>query len=291
MTLSTERASLRISPGAPATEATALVMSAAKAKYLLETIVSGAYESAIQAAALSLLLGVCVRTQDASRMLSFRHILIDDSEVMLFALTYGDEVGLGGEAVEALRKLYRGIAGAKRDLVGVLSPRNGRKFDREIAQGAAQSWRKIVELARAAIEHLQRAVKGRLHETYERDGRTVADFLRQAGAGDANAFDDKGALRLPRLEQRRRLPRLAVQQSCQIVMSSGAHRAKLADVSTQGLAVISEIAPFVGETVGIVLADGRRLGATVVRMQGAKIGLRLAKALASSDPLFAAGRS
>ena len=126
-------------------------------------------------------------------------------------------------------------------------------------------------------------------KSYERDARTVVNFLRQAAAGDDTAFDSQGALRLPRLEQRRSLPRLPIRQACQIILSSGAHRAQLADVSTQGLAVLCDVASSVGETVTVVLEDGRRLGAAVVRIQGAKIGLRLAKALAASDALFAAG--
>jgi hypothetical protein len=288
MTHIVERVSPRKDAAAPASEAAAFAMNGAKANYLLETIVCGAYESAMQVAALALLLGVCARTGDASRVLSFRHILIDDSEVMLFALSYGEDIGLDGQAVEALRKLYRGIGEAKRDLAKLMGVRNAGNVERQSAQSAAQSWRRIVELARAAIEHAQKAVKSRLHETYERDGRTVANFLRQAAAGDANAFDSEGALRLPRLEQRRRLPRLPIHQSCQLILSRGTHRAHLEDVSTQGLAVVCNVAPVIGETVTVVLQDGRRLGATVVRLQGAKIGLRLAKALAASDVLFAA---
>jgi hypothetical protein len=282
MTLTVEPASPRASEAAP------LVMGKDKANYLLETIVCGAYESALQVAALALLLNACARTGDTSRVLSFRHILIDDSEVMLFALSYGEDIGLEGPAVVALRNLYRGIAAAKRDLAKQMEPRNARKLERATVQSAAQSWRRIVELARAAIEHLQKAVKSRLHESYERDARTVIEFLRQAAAGDANAFDSQGALRLPRLEQRRSLPRLPIRQDCQILLSSGAHRAQLTDVSTRGLAILCEVAPSVEETVTIVLQDGRRLGATVVRIQGAKIGLRLAKALAANDALFAA---
>jgi PilZ domain len=273
----------------PASEAASLVLGAAKANYLLETIVCGAYETAMQVAALALLLGVCARSGDTARVLSFRHILIDDSEVMLFALSYGEDIRLEGPAVEALRNLYRGIATAKRDLAKQMDPRNARKVERATVQSAAQSWRRIVELARAAIEHLQKTVQSRLHESYARDARTVVNFLRQAAAGDAGAFDSQGALRLPRLEQRRSLPRLPIKQPCQIILSSGAHRAQLADVSTQGLAVLCDVAPCVGETVTVFLQDGRRLGATVVRIQGAKIGLRLAKALAASDALFAAG--
>ena len=189
---------------APASRAAALVMGGAKAKYLLETIVCGAYESAMQVAALALLLGVCARTGDASRVLSFRHILIDDSEVMLFALSYGEDIGLRRR--RRSKPYATSIAGSPAPsatspscwTLGTPASSSAKPHIARRSRGAS-----IVELARAAIEHLQKAVKPRLHETYERDARTVVNFLRQAAAGDDTAFDSQGALRLPRLEQRR----------------------------------------------------------------------------------------
>jgi hypothetical protein len=270
------------------TEAEPHAFTPEKADYLLETIVCGAYESAMQVAALAALLSVCTRTGDASRMQSFRHILIDDSEVMLFALSYREDIGLGAQAVESLQMLYRGMAGAKRSLAPLMKSKGAGAHDREAARSAAQVWRQIAEAAAKAIEQLQDIVRARLHPTYERDGRRVIGFLRQAVNGDGKVFDKQGALVLPVLEQRRTMPRYPVRQACKIVMSTGAHRAQLADVSKQGMAIVCSVSPVVGETVTVELLDGRKLGATVVRTQGDKIGLRLARSLAMSDPLFAA---
>ena len=266
-----------------------VVLTPAKADYLLEIIVCGAYESAMQVAAFAILLSAGARTGEASRLLSFRHIVIDDSEVMLFALSYCEDIGLGRGSFESLQILYPGLAEAKRALAPLLKSNRARTLDREAARMAAQVWRQLAEAALKAIEQLQDTVKRRLNATYERDGQKVIALLRQTVSGDGNLFDSEGALCLPVLEQRRRMPRYALRQPCKLILSSGTHRAQLSDVSRQGLAIVCDAKAVVGETVAVGLADGRQLSAKVVRTQGDKIGLQLAKSLSMNDPLFAAG--
>jgi hypothetical protein len=265
-----------------------LDISREKADYLFETIVCGAYESAVQVAAIAILLTDYARTGVPSQLRSFRRLLVDDSKVMLFALSYGQEVGLQGPLVETMKRLYREIAASKQRVNPLVNASGGGRGNREVAQSLSQSWRRLAEGAAKAIELVQEAARARLNEVYQLDAQTVRHFLKQAVIDDRTVFDSSGALRLPALKQRRRLPRLAIHQACALILPTGRHRAQLEDVSLQGLAVVCDAPVSVGENVEVALQDGRKLRATVARRQGQKLGLRLADALAPSDPLFAA---
>jgi hypothetical protein len=265
-----------------------LDMSREKANYLFETIACGAYESALQIGAIAILLTDYARTGVPSQLRSFRRLLLDDSKVMLFALSYGEEVGLQSALVEALKRLYRDIAAAKRRVNSLVDSSVGGRGNREGAQPLSQSWRRLAEEATRAIELVQDAARTRLNEVYQLDAQAVKHFLRQAVVDDRSVFDGSGSLRLPALKQRRRLPRLAIQQACTLILPTGRHRAQLEDVSLQGLAVVCDAPISIGENIEVALLDGRKLSATVARRQGQKLGLRLVDALAPSDPLFAA---
>jgi hypothetical protein len=267
-----------------------LDISKEKADYLFETIVCGAHESALQIATIAILVTEYSRTGVPSQLRSFRHLLLDDSKVMLFALSYGEEVGLQGSVVETLKRLYREIANAKQRVASLLKSLAVRRGDREGAQ-TLQSWRRLAEEATKAIELVQEAARTRLNEVYQHDAQAVKHFLKQAVVEDRSVFDGSGSLRLPALKQRRRLPRLAIKQACTLILPTGRHQGRLEDVSLQGLAVVCDAPISVGEGVEIGLRDGRKLRATVARRQGQKLGLRLADALAPSDPLFAAVRA
>jgi PilZ domain len=268
-----------------------LDISREKADYLFETIVCAAYESAVQIGAIAILLTDYARTGVPSQLRSFRRLLLDDSKVMLFALSYGQEVGLQTPLVESLKRLYNGTAAAKRRVNPLVDSSVGGRGNRETAQTLSQSWRRLAEEATRAIELVQEAVRARLNEVYQLDAQAVKHFLKQAAVDDRSVFDGSGALRLPALKQRRRLPRLAIQQACTLILPTGRHEGRLEDVSLQGLAVVCDAPISVGDNVQVALLDGRKLRATVARRQGQKLGLRLVNALAPSDPLFAAVRA
>jgi hypothetical protein len=274
-----------------APESASLDVSKEKADYLFETIVCAAHESALQIATIAVLVTDYARSGVPSQLRSFRHLLLDDSKVMLFALSYGEEIGLQGPVVETLKRLYREIATAKPRVASLLNSLAVRSGGREGAQTSLQSWRRLAEEATKAIELVQEAARTRLNEVYQHDAQAVKRFLRQAVADDRGVFDSAGSLRLPVLKQRRRLPRLSIQQACTLILPTGRHQGRLEDVSIQGVAVVCDAPTSVGENVEVALLDGRKLRATVARRQGQKLGLRLVNALAPSDPLFAAVRA
>ncbi len=288
MTIAPEKMPLHSSVSSHAGGAAAPGSATEKADFLLEAFVCGLHETSMQIGALTVLLGEYSRNGGERGLFAFRHVLTDDSKVMLLALGYASEIGLPVHLVEKLQRLYRDLSLAKSRLKPFVEFGAAHLRQRENASSLHQSWRHLADEASHSVRGLLDALGPRLNEVCQHDGRSVATFLKQVGAGDKAVVDDAGAPRLPMLKQRRRSPRLKVRQACTLILTTGVRDAELNDVSTNGLALASDATVVVGQPVIVGLADGRRLRATVKRVQGRSFGVILEKPLLPGDRLFSA---
>ena len=257
--------------------------------FLFETIVCDVHSCAIEVGALTMALAAGGGPDAASRLHAFRHLLHDDSKIMALALRYGDEAGLGREAVAKLMSLYAGVAEGKQRLHPLTDPATLSGAQREQAAKFAESWRKLAGLATQALAVIDAPTRQRLSAVYLEDAAALKAFLDEATRGGKGRVDEWGVLRPPQLRQRRVNPRLNVRRTCGLTLPNGAsYRATVEDVSREGLGLISDAPLLDQQAVIIALDDGRRLEATVARRQGSRIGLALTTRLAANDPLFSA---
>jgi len=113
-----------------------------------------------------------------------------------------------------------------------------------------------------------------------------AEFLDETADGRATQVALSGEICLPPLNQNRRTPRVRAQGCCQVFVDGATFAAELVDASREGLGLRSPNPPDAGRRMVVELPDGRRLAGAVVRSDGGRIGARLEKRLAVTDPLL-----
>ena len=81
--------------------------------FLLETVVSDVHGTILQIATLSLMTASCARLGSRLNLRACRHLMHDDSKIMLLALRYGQEIGLDKPTIDGLTRLYIDMGQAK----------------------------------------------------------------------------------------------------------------------------------------------------------------------------------
>jgi hypothetical protein len=260
----------------------------ANAKYLLETVVCDVHWTAMQIGTITMLLARA-RAGESSGLQSGRHLVHDDSKTMLLALRYATQMGLGADIVAKLTNIYRRVGEAKLSLAPLTEAARLGRAQQTPLQAPCDVWRRIAGEAAATIAQLQSETGARLAPQYAVDADALRQFLDQAARGDTQPVDRTGAIATPKLQQRRQAPRLAVSIPCTLQLPTGAVSARVVDVSSRGLGVACNAPLADKQKLTVVLEDGRSLEATVVRRQGERIGLQLARSLPAADPLFLSG--
>jgi len=256
--------------------------------FLLETVVCDVHGAFLQIATLSLMTMNCARPNATTNLRACRHLMHDDSKIMLLALRYGHEIGLDGSTIDKLSRLYVDMGRAKAALAPLTSLELLSPTQRQQIHSHAQSWRGLAQAATGVVDALGALIKARLDPGYAQDFQTTRAFLAQAVEGRMNDIMAHGVLEPPKLRQRRRNPRMTLARSCNLIVGTASYPAKILDVAREGIGVNTRAALETGQSVAIALDDGRRLEATVVRRQGPVFGLKLLELLTPDDPLFAA---
>ena len=252
---------------------------AANADFLLETIVGDVHWTAMQIGALATALARA-RAGDANGLQAGRYLLHDDSKTMLLALRYGKFIGLDADVVARLIKAYREIGQAKLGLAPLIETARRGGAALPNLQRHCDAWRSIAAEAAVTLAELQRLTRTRLGPGYAADSEALSQFLVAAAKGTARET--------PRLQQRRRAPRVNVQGACTLLLPGGPTRATLEDISQRGLGVVCDAPLVEGQSLTAVMEDGRKLKAIVARRQGVHVGLQLAQPLSATDTLIRA---
>lgn len=260
--------------------------------FLFENVICDLYWSALHIATLCTLLNAIGKANTQWTLRPWRHLLYDNSKIMLLALRYSEEIGLSAEAGGQLSGLYSEMAVAKKAMHPLTSSvKNYTPSELMLATKTAAKWRQLSQTATQVMNAIEPVVKNRLPGPYSADARTLVGFLRDAATGDTKRVSPAGEISLPALNQRRKAPRIAVDRPCRLLLPSLTLSAKLEDVSSHGLGVICGHAFPKRQPLTVELDDGRLLKATVVRQNGDRVGLSLARPLANNDPLFVRSRA
>jgi hypothetical protein len=261
------------------------------AGFLLEMIVCEAHWCVMQVATIAILSSACARPEATYSLRSCRYLLHNDVAIMLLALRYGDEIGLRADDVAKLAGLYRGVAEAQKSLLPMTALPVLSATQRNALKSHAAVWRRLAAQAGTAIAQIEASTRARLNGYYHKDAETLRHYLRRAADGDMSDVDASGVVRTPELTQRRKSPRVAIDGTCVLILPTGSIRARLNDVSLNGLSVTAEQPLEARQKLVVALEDGRKLEAVVVRRQGAKAGLSLRHSLKATDPLFRSGEA
>jgi PilZ domain len=256
-------------------------------EFLAEMIVSELHWSAMQIGILCLLVNACLAHGVRNSRRSLRHLSHDDTRAARLALRYGENAGLLAETIKRIDRFYVEVGEMQAQLgpvVAAAAPEAG--YDERLPR-LLPSLRRLSLAAAAAFNDIEPLVRARLDASYLHDSGVIRAFLARAARGDLSDVDAYGAVTPPTLQQRRQTPRAAVRKSCKLVVAGVEFDAEVTDVSRDGLGIACNAAVGAQQEVEVVFA-GRRLPAVVMRRNGERIGVRLKRALAVTDPLFTA---
>lgn len=256
--------------------------------YLLESVVCDLHLCGLEIATTAMILASCAEKGRHNPLQACVRLLMADTNVIMLALRYGPEIGLAQELVIGAGRLCAAMLEEKERLLPMMQTRQLSELQWESLKSAFPTWRRLAREAASVIERFRESLRGRIDGAYAEDARVVQKFLNDAAEGQPCAFDHAGNLRVPRMRQRRRAPRLFVQQDCTIVLPQGSFPARVEDASRNGLGLVCDQAVQLDQSVSITLQDGRTLKAVVVRQSGSRIGLSLETPLLSLDPLLIA---
>jgi PilZ domain len=255
--------------------------------FLSEMIVSELHWSAMQVAILCVLVNACLAHGVRNSCRSLRHLAHDDTRAARLALRYGETAGLSAEVAGRIDQFYAELGEMQTQLgpvVAAAAPEAG--YDERLPR-LLPPLRRLSVAAAAALGDIEPLVRARLDATYLNDSRVIRAFLARAARGDLSDVDGAGAVTPPALQQRRQAPRAPVRKRCKLAVAGVEFDAEIADVSRDGLGIACRAAVGAQQEVEVVLG-GRRLPAIVMRRNGERIGVRLKRPLAVTDPLFAA---
>lgn len=253
----------------------------------LETLICDLHWTALHIGIVAHLLNAKVARAESWTLRSWRHLLHDDSRVMLLSLRYCRELGLSDALAARMGALYVRLAAAKRtcgELACFMQTRDG-GGGKPLAAVAAE-WRDLSRTASEVIGAAAVAATDKVSSLYAADARVLEGFLNAAAGGGAGWVSAWGEVTLPQLRQRRREPRVEAQQSCTLRFDGVSVRAQLVDISRKGIGVACERQIPLMRAVEIELENGRRLEAMTVRANGKRLGLLLSSGLAADDPLL-----
>jgi hypothetical protein len=280
----------RVSP--PGAEAAAVrSVGLPNANFLLESVICDIHSLALHVGTLTMLVTACLRPGTTWNLSACRHLLHDEFKALRLALRYGEEIGIGGDATLKITNLCGDIAEAQKRMNPMLTFSAATRSQRDQLQSLSGMWRKLANELIVSLTMIEPTIRTRLKPIYIEDAAALRGFLKRATDGDTKAVDEAGSLRAPALKQRRSSPRLAVKIACTLETESLASPATVMDVSRYGLGIMASQPLALRQKVTVVLEDGRRLGARVVRAQGPRLGVELATPLAERDPLLLGDKS
>lgn len=117
----------------------------------------------------------------------------------------------------------------------------------------------------------------------------LAELLDRVAEGEPVCIEPDGCVIVPGWAERRRHPRVRVDQRAEIVLGAHVYQARLLDASIGGLGIEGPRLLLQGDAVAVRLEDGRKLRAHVAWVNGSLAGLRFLAPLEASDPLLVAG--
>ena len=256
------------------------------ADYLLESLVSDVHSLALHVASLAMLITAKLRPDAAWTLRACRHLVHDDFKPLTLTLRYSEQIGVDAEAATRLSELCKSVFEAQTQIIPLLQVAAATKLQRDQIRSLSDGWRRLASRMAAALAAIEPTARARLNSTYVGNSATLRGYLRRAADSDTSAVDVAGVISLPALKQRRRGPRVVVNRACQVETEAGSHPARLEDVSRDGLGLMCDLPLSAGQKVVVGLADGRRLQASIVRVNRPRFGLRLATPLSDADPLL-----
>jgi PilZ domain len=256
------------------------------ADYLLESLVSDVHSLAVHVASLAMLISAKLRPDAAWTLRACRHLVHDDFKPLTLTLRYSEQIGLDAETATQLSDLCKAVFEWQKRIIPLLQVSAATKLQRDQIRSLSDGWRRLAKSLAAALAAIEPTVRARLNSTYAYDSATLREFLRRAADNDTSAVDVAGVISPPALKQRRRGPRVVANRACTVETEAGSHPARLEDVSRHGLGLMCDLPLSAGQKVAIVLADGRRLQASIVRVNRPRYGMLLAAPLSDVDPLL-----
>lgn len=257
---------------------------------MLEMMICDLHWNALHTGVLATLMNAWMKHRPDWTLWPFRHLMIEDSEVMLLTLKFGAEIGLPSENQRGLERLYREIAEAKARLQPIAKARTaGSRMDAAQMSALAATWTRLAREAARALMSLRALTQSRLPSEHNADNHTLVTFLEEAASGKTDRVGAQGDIRIPQLRQRRSTPRVEASVACRLEVNGVTFPAQIVDVSRRGLGLSCKADVQSGARATVALLDGRRLAASVMRRGGDRLGLQLSTPLSATDPLFRAG--
>lgn len=211
-----------------------------------------------------------------------RHLLHDDSAVMLLALRFRVEMGLSEAEGRKLEDIYRRLSALKRTTRDALSVPNQ---DMAEAGTCVAPWKSFASDVVDFLDRIAPLYGSHLRDLYGDDRVALCRYLTACINANGRSVEP------PVLRQRRNAPRSTVNVRCTVETGDGQRiPATLNDVSSRGMGLSIDGELRAGEALIVCLPDGRRLNARVVSWNTRRCGLTLRTVLDAADPLLHAGR-
>ena len=255
--------------------------------YLFESLVCDLHWSALHLGALASLIHAYSRSEPNWTLRAWRHLLNDNAQSVLLALRYHEQMGISAGVAAKIISVYQRLSELKRQVTPLagtakIATREHQALAHRLSQFARPLCADMVD----AFMALDSDISRRLVKTYAADSKLLLPLLKRAASGSSEGVSPHGEISLPKLNQRRRTPRTAANQTCRVFLADSAASAVIQDVSREGLGLTCALPPALDQDVTIQLADGRELAGIIVRQNGEQIGISLSRPLPSTDPLF-----
>ena len=249
---------------------------------LFELIVADLHWTAVQ---IGMSLAMFANARSSAGLRAARHLVHNDTGVMLLALRYAEAAGLEPATHQKLTNLYVHLGQARQEAAaflrsGTLVPHQAEQLAR-----AAPVWRSLAAAAGEAIRVLEPTTRSLLHPNYLADAGVIRKFLESVLRGDLREVERGDVVTPPQLRQRRQSPRVTLRKPCRVLFDGGEVEATLLDASREGLGLLCG-AQIAANAPVVIEVDGRRLEGVVARQQGEQLGVALRKPLFVSDPLY-----
>jgi hypothetical protein len=253
---------------------------------LLEAMVCDLQSSALTIGKLAAVMGAYVSSRPLWTLAPWRHILQDDTPVMLLLLRYSPEMDIPAATTRQVEDMYSKLGDTIRRSAPVISSTSHAGGHHEMAE-LAKSWGGLCTSSAAVMTALEQPIRSRLDSRYWDNHTKLATFLRDAVSQHHRLVSSTGSVTVPELAQRRQSIRYPVQHNCRILVGGRTCSAVIEDASTTGLRVAcKEVLPTT-DGVTVQLTDGRKLAARIVWQRPGQIGLTLDRPLLRNDALFA----
>lgn len=255
---------------------------------LFELIVGDLHWSAMQVGAVAMMASAAVADENKAGFALIHHLILDDAHVMRLALRFAVGPDLSPDHRNRLDRTYADIQQAMAQLKSYTRLESLNPLQLGLIRRLLPDLRRVALRTAETISQVEPLYRTRIKPDFASDAAIIRQFLGRAARGERGEVAHDGSVRLPPLRQRRKSPRLSVQRPCWLALPGGEVEATLVNVSRESLGLRCQTQVSRDQRV-VVVIDDRRLEATVLRVEGEWIGLRLARPLLICDPLFMTG--